>query len=127
MPTYDYRCAKCGEDLEVYQSFSEAPLKKHASCGGKLTKVFPSVGIVLKGSGFYKTDSRESSKARSKAREESSANGDSKSSDTKTADTKTAETKGSETKSASSNGSSKSPGEKANGERKSEKSPVKST
>ena len=62
MPTYEYRCAKCGEDLEVYQSFSEEPLKKHAGCGGKLTKVLSSVGIVLKGSGFYKTDNRSSSK-----------------------------------------------------------------
>ena len=60
MPTYDYRCAKCGEDLEVYQSFSEAPLTRHKACGGKLTKVLSPAGIVLKGSGFYKTDNRSS-------------------------------------------------------------------
>ena len=71
MPTYEYRCAKCGEDLEVYQTFSEEPLKKHAGCGGKLTKVLSSVGIVLKGSGFYKTDNRDSGSKR-KAREDSS-------------------------------------------------------
>jgi putative FmdB family regulatory protein len=59
MPTYEYRCSKCGEDLEVYQTFSEEPLKKHAVCGGKLTRVFSPVGIVLKGSGFYKNDSRK--------------------------------------------------------------------
>ena len=58
MPTYEYRCAKCGEHLEVFQSFSEAPLTKHAHCGGKLAKVLSPAGIVLKGSGFYKTDSR---------------------------------------------------------------------
>ena len=58
MPTYEYRCAKCGEHLEVFQSFSEAPLTKHARCGGKLAKVLAPAGIVLKGSGFYKTDSR---------------------------------------------------------------------
>jgi putative FmdB family regulatory protein len=62
MPTYDYQCAKCGEDIEVWQSFSEEPLTKHKGCGGKLTKVLSPVGIVLKGSGFYKTDSRNSSK-----------------------------------------------------------------
>lgn len=58
MPTYEYRCTKCGQHLEVYQAFTEEPLKRHASCGGKLNKVFGSVGIVLKGSGFYRTDSR---------------------------------------------------------------------
>jgi putative FmdB family regulatory protein len=62
MPTYDYQCAKCGEAIEVWQSFSEEPLTKHKGCGGKLTKVLSPVGIVLKGSGFYKTDSRNSSK-----------------------------------------------------------------
>jgi len=62
MPTYDYRCAKCGEVFEVYQSFSDAPLTKHKGCGGKLSKVMSAAGIVLKGSGFYKTDNRSSSK-----------------------------------------------------------------
>ena len=61
MPTYEYACAKCGERFDVYQSFSDEPLKKHTGCGGKLTKVFGPVGIVLKGSGFYKTDNRSSS------------------------------------------------------------------
>jgi putative FmdB family regulatory protein len=65
MPTYEYRCAKCGEHLEVYQSFSEAPLTKHESCGGKLAKVLSPAGIVLKGSGFYKTDARSSSSSSS--------------------------------------------------------------
>ena len=58
MPTYQYRCAKCGEDLEAVQSFSDTPLKKHAGCGGKLSRVMAAAGIVLKGSGFYKNDSR---------------------------------------------------------------------
>jgi len=62
MPTYDYRCAKCGEVFEVYQSFSDAPLTKHKGCGGKLSKVMSAAGIVLKGSGFYKTDNRSSQK-----------------------------------------------------------------
>jgi putative FmdB family regulatory protein len=85
MPTYDYACAKCGEHAEVFQTFSEEPLKRHNQvdgirCSGSLQKVFSPVGIVLKGSGFYKTDSRNASRAASKASETPS---DSKS-DTKT-------------------------------------------
>jgi len=62
MPNYVYECAKCGDEFEVYQSFSEDPLKKHPGCGGKVAKVFQPVGIVLKGSGFYKNDSRSGAK-----------------------------------------------------------------
>jgi putative FmdB family regulatory protein len=69
MPTYDYRCAKCHQDIEVWQSFSEVPLTKHDGCGGKLAKVISPAGIVLKGSGFYKTDSRSASKSAAKAKE----------------------------------------------------------
>jgi putative FmdB family regulatory protein len=58
MPTYEYACNSCGEHLEVVQSFSDKPLTKCPSCGGKLRKVFSPVGIVFKGSGFYKTDNR---------------------------------------------------------------------
>ena len=58
MPTYVYECSKCGEDFEVWQSFSDETLKKHPGCGGKLAKVFQPVGIVFKGSGFHRTDSR---------------------------------------------------------------------
>ena len=62
MPTYEYVCAKCDQHFEVYQSFTEEPLKRHSGCGGKLSKVLGSVGIVLKGSGFYRTDNRSSSR-----------------------------------------------------------------
>lgn len=61
MPTYEYACRKCGEHLEVVQSFKDDPLTACPACGGDLRKVFGSVGIVFKGSGFYKTDSRSSS------------------------------------------------------------------
>lgn len=61
MPTYEYRCKDCGEDLEVVQSFTDDPLDTCPACGGALKKVFGSVGISFKGSGFYKTDSRGSS------------------------------------------------------------------
>ena len=62
MPTYEYRCTKCGEHLEVVQSFKDAPLTECPQCAGELRKVYSPVGIVLKGSGFYKTDSRSGGK-----------------------------------------------------------------
>ncbi len=58
MPTYEYACKSCGEHLEVVQSFHDDPLELCPSCDGPLRKVFSGVGIVFKGSGFYKTDSR---------------------------------------------------------------------
>lgn len=58
MPTYEYQCKQCDERLEVFQSFSARPLRRHESCGGALEKVFHPSGIVFKGSGFYVTDSR---------------------------------------------------------------------
>ncbi len=58
MPTYEYACKQCGEHMEVFQSFSARPLKKHDVCGGELQKVFHARGVVFKGSGFYATDSR---------------------------------------------------------------------
>ncbi|MFM8973640.1 MAG: FmdB family zinc ribbon protein [Actinomycetota bacterium] len=73
MPTYEYRCARCDELIEVYQSFSDAPLTKHSGCGGKLTKVLSPAGIVLMGSGYYKTDNRgKSSSGGSSSRSDSS-------------------------------------------------------
>ena len=62
MPTYQYRCTECGEDLEAVQKFSDAPLTTCPVCGGRLRKVFNAVGVVFKGSGFYRTDSRNGSK-----------------------------------------------------------------
>ena len=58
MPTYKYRCAKCGEEFELWQSIHDDALTRHPGCGGTVTKVFSPAGIVLKGSGFYRTDSR---------------------------------------------------------------------
>ena len=58
MPTYQYTCTECGEPVEAVQKFTDAPLTVCTACGGRLRKVFSPVGIVFKGSGFYKTDSR---------------------------------------------------------------------
>jgi putative FmdB family regulatory protein len=63
VPTYEYACAECGERLEAVQKFSDDPLTECPACGGRLRKVFSPVGIVFKGSGFYRTDSRSSSSA----------------------------------------------------------------
>lgn len=112
MPTYDYRCAKCGETFEVYQSFSEEPLKKHPECGGKVTKVMSAAGIVLKGSGFYKTDSSDSARSRSKSRSKSSSDSSSTSSSTSTSSTTStsSDSGSSSTSSSKSDGGSKSSG-----------------
>jgi putative FmdB family regulatory protein len=61
VPTYQYACTACGERLEAVQSFTDAALTECPACGGALRKVFSAVGVVFKGSGFYKTDSRGSS------------------------------------------------------------------
>ncbi|HEX6310067.1 MAG TPA: FmdB family zinc ribbon protein [Acidimicrobiia bacterium] len=58
MPTYQYRCAQCGEQFEARQSIHDDSLTVHDGCGGKLAKVLGVGGIVLKGPGFYRTDSR---------------------------------------------------------------------
>lgn len=61
MPTYQYSCTECGHFFEQFQSFSEDSLTVCPECQGRLRKVFNAVGVVFKGSGFYRTDSRSSS------------------------------------------------------------------
>jgi putative FmdB family regulatory protein len=63
VPTYQYACTACGERSEAVQSFTDAPLTECTACGGALRKVFSAVGVVFKGSGFYKTDSRPAAKS----------------------------------------------------------------
>jgi putative FmdB family regulatory protein len=58
LPTYEYACTSCGHRLEAVQTFTDDPLTECPECGSPLRKVYGAVGIVLKGSGFYKTDSR---------------------------------------------------------------------
>ena len=99
MPTYQYTCTDCGEPVEAVQKFTDAPLTVCAACGGRLRKVFSPVGIVFKGSGFYRTDSRNGSSASTPAKEKEKASSDSSSSS-------------SESSSASSNGSADKPAAK---------------
>ena len=60
MPTYEYACTKCGHQFEAFQSFSDEALTECPECKGEVQKVYSNVGVVFKGSGFYKTDSRTS-------------------------------------------------------------------
>ena len=85
MPTYEYRCDKCGDNFEVFQSFTDKPLRRHAQCGGKVEKVFHPRGVVFKGSGFYVTDSRAKAKA---ASENGSSNTSSNGSSTESSSSK---------------------------------------
>ncbi len=113
MPTYQYTCTDCAEPVEAVQKFTDDPLTVCAACGGRLRKVFSPVGIVFKGSGFYRTDSRNGSGSRSEAAsakqpsESSAKSGETDSS----ADKPSAATKSGETTSGPSKPSS-SPKEK---------------
>jgi len=72
VPKYEYLCKDCGEKLEVAQSFTDEALSECPVCGGVLRKVFGSIGVVLKGSGFYRNDSRTSSSGRPRSESGSS-------------------------------------------------------
>lgn len=65
MPTYSYACTECGDRFDAVQAFSDSALTTCAKCNGRLRKLFGNVGVVFKGSGFYRTDSRESAKSSS--------------------------------------------------------------
>ncbi|MBB1261656.1 FmdB family zinc ribbon protein [Streptomyces alkaliterrae] len=79
MPTYQYQCTECGEGLEAVQKFTDDALTDCPSCEGRLKKVFSAVGIVFKGSGFYRNDSRGSSSSSSLPASGSSSGGEKKS------------------------------------------------
>jgi putative FmdB family regulatory protein len=65
VPTYSYACTECGDRFDAVQAFSDNALTTCSKCSGRLRKLFGSVGVVFKGSGFYRTDSRESAKSSS--------------------------------------------------------------
>ncbi|WP_327384908.1 FmdB family zinc ribbon protein [Streptomyces sp. NBC_01207] len=73
MPTYQYQCTECGEGLEAVQKFTDDALTVCPSCDGRLKKVFSAVGIVFKGSGFYRNDSRGASSSSTPASKPSSS------------------------------------------------------
>jgi putative FmdB family regulatory protein len=108
VPTYQYTCTDCAEPVEVVQKFTDDPLSVCAACGGRLRKVFSPVGIVFKGSGFYRTDSRNGSSSAAAAKDKQPGESSSASSTTsdKPADKKSGEKSD---KAAASSGSSSSP------------------
>ncbi|MFE7614613.1 FmdB family zinc ribbon protein [Streptomyces sp. NPDC057496] len=109
MPTYQYQCTECGEGLEAVQKFTDDALTVCPSCDGRLKKVFSAVGIVFKGSGFYRNDSRGSSSsstpASSSAKSSGSASADSSSS-SKGSDSKSSTSSAASTSSTSSSSTS---------------------
>jgi len=111
VPTYQYSCTECGERIEAVQKFTDEPLQICSACGGKLRKVFSPVGIVFKGSGFYRNDSRSGSKdkALNGSGSSSDAKKDSGSADSGSSDSKkTEKADAGSSSSSSSNGSSSS-------------------
>lgn len=110
MPTYEYACKSCGEHLEIAQSFKDEPLTECPACGGPLRKVFGSIGIAFKGSGFYKTDSRSSGSgkpAKSSGGESSSSESSSSDSSKSTGSSDSSGSSGSESPKPSSDAGAK--------------------
>ncbi|MFH8580383.1 FmdB family transcriptional regulator [Streptomyces zaomyceticus] len=105
MPTYQYQCTECGEGLEAVQKFTDDALTECPQCKGRLKKVFSAVGIVFKGSGFYRNDSRGSSSSSSPAASKSSTPSSSSTSSS-TSDAKPAASASSSPASASSTSAS---------------------
>ncbi|WP_427920678.1 FmdB family zinc ribbon protein [Streptomyces sp. cg40] len=109
MPTYQYQCTECGEGLEAVQKFTDDALTECPNCGGRLKKVFSAVGIVFKGSGFYRNDSRGSSSSSSPATSKPSTSSDAKpSTPSTTSSSSDSKSKSSNSGSGSSTGSSSS-------------------
>jgi putative FmdB family regulatory protein len=106
VPTYQYTCTDCGEPVEAVQKFTDEPLTVCAACGGRLRKVFSPVGIVFKGSGFYRTDSRNGSVSAPDKKDKQPAESSAKSTEPASgsngsADKKSKETAGTSAKSSS--------------------------
>jgi putative FmdB family regulatory protein len=104
VPTYSYACTECGNRFDAVQSFTDAALTTCSECNGRLRKLFGNVGVVFKGSGFYRTDSRESGKSSAK----SSSNGSSSSSESTSSSSSSSEKSSSTSTNDSSSSSSSS-------------------
>jgi putative FmdB family regulatory protein len=103
LPTYEYACTACGHRLDAVQKFTDDPLTECPECGAALRKVYGAVGIVLKGSGFYKTDSRAAAGSNGSGKK----SGESQSGDSSSGDSSSKkESSGDKTGSGSDKGSS---------------------
>jgi len=107
MPTYQYACtnAECGHRFEQVQSFTDAAISDCPQCADRVRKVYGSVGVVFKGSGFYRTDSRDAKAAAAPAKADSGSS-DSGSSDSRSSDSAPSTSTGTDTKSSGSDRSS---------------------
>lgn len=105
MPTYSYACTECDNKFDVVQAFTDDSLTECPQCSGRLRKVFGKVGVVFKGSGFYRTDSRESGKTSTSASAKSSS---SESSSSGSSDSSSSSSAAAASASSSSNSSSSS-------------------
>jgi putative FmdB family regulatory protein len=108
VPTYSYACTECGNKFDVVQAFSDDALTQCPQCEGRLRKLFGKVGVVFKGSGFYRTDSREASKTSSNGSSKSSSESSSSGGSEKKADSAKADSSSSSSTSSSSSSSSSS-------------------
>lgn len=107
MPTYSYACTECGDRFDAVQAFSDSALTTCAKCNGRLRKLFGNVGVVFKGSGFYRNDSRDSAKSTAKSSSSSATSSNGSSSESSSSSSSSSSEKSSSEKS-SSNGSSSS-------------------
>jgi putative FmdB family regulatory protein len=107
LPTYSYKCTECGTAFDIQQAFTEDSLTVCPNCGGKLRKVFTAVGVTFNGSGFYRNDSRDTTKSSEKGG--SSKTSDSKPSESSSSESKPSESKSSETKSTDSKPATSAP------------------
>ncbi|MFE6665785.1 FmdB family zinc ribbon protein [Streptomyces sp. NPDC057697] len=108
MPTYQYQCTECGEGLEAVQKFTDDALTVCPSCDGRLKKVFSAVGIVFKGSGFYRNDSRGSSSSSTPASSSAKASGSASSDSSSSGSSASSGSSGSDAKSSASSAASSS-------------------
>ncbi|WP_406298015.1 FmdB family transcriptional regulator [Embleya sp. NBC_00888] len=106
MPTYQYQCTACGEGLEAVQKFTDDALTECPACQGRLRKVFSAVGVVFKGSGFYRTDSRGSSTSSTPAATPAAASSSSSSDSGGSSSSSSSSGSSSSSSSSSSSGSS---------------------
>ncbi|WP_406420326.1 FmdB family transcriptional regulator [Streptomyces sp. NBC_00873] len=113
MPTYQYQCTECGEGLEAVQKFTDDALTACPNCEGRLKKVFSAVGIVFKGSGFYRNDSRGSSSSSAPASASAKASGSASSTSSTGSDAKSSASSSSASSSSSSSSASSSSGTSA--------------
>lgn len=114
MPTYQYACTECDHAFEQVQKFSEDALTDCPQCTGRLRKIYNAVGVVFKGSGFYRNDSRSENKSAQPAKDSSSASGDSSASSS------------SESSSSSSSESSSTSGDSSASKSSEKKAPAQS-